>query len=137
MNTDGLKLDVIQKIGDGVNPDDIILTVCHRTGWDWPQAEAFVEEIDFSEQEQITNRRLGLRWVLMLFFLVGGTGVIVFSSMVMLMPVMRRWGDVFLHPIDLVRELGMSIVVGYSMLTLGISMVVGAILSGLTLFRSP
>ena len=136
MNRAELEQDVVRKIGDGDNPDDVILMVCHRTGWQWPQAEAFVEEIAFYQQKQIQNRRLGLRWIMMLFILVGGIGLIIISGLVLLLPMMSRWRDLLLHPFEMMREIGLSMVMVYSTLTLGISMVVGAVLSGLRLIRN-
>lgn len=136
MNRAELEQDVVRKIGDGDNPDDVILMVCHRTGWQWPQAEAFVEGIAFYQQKQIQNRRLGLRWIMMLFILVGGIGLIFISGLVLLLPMMSRWRDLLLHPFEMMREIGLSMVMVYSTLTLGISMVVGAVLSGLRLIRN-
>jgi hypothetical protein len=71
---------IIQRVSRGTNRNDIIPTVCERTGMDWRGAEAYVTSVTQNRGPEIARKRLPLLLGLSLVFIVGGIVAIVTSG---------------------------------------------------------
>ncbi len=55
---------VIERLGNDAIRDDLILELCRLEGWDWPQAEAWVEQVAQLEAAHIARHKAP--WLLIL-----------------------------------------------------------------------
>ncbi len=60
MDIEGVTQHVIRRLTRGVSRDTIIREVCDRTGMDWKQATAFIEDVESEESQAIARRNLPL-----------------------------------------------------------------------------
>jgi len=134
MNDNDLELFIIEHIGKGINPDDVVLAVCQRQGWSWQEAKEFVEVVQLNESEQIQRQHFGLKLVLAGGAILVGAGLLSLSGYLLILPVIGMDYPVGADPVDMVRDAGLSMTVLYTLLTTGISMIVGGILGVIALF---
>lgn len=48
--------------------DDVILSVCQKTGWGWEKAQALVEEVKWDHQAEIESRQIPIKSLLAFMF---------------------------------------------------------------------
>jgi hypothetical protein len=70
---------VTRRLCEADNPQDIILDVCQKTGWYWPDAEAFVRRVQEMKAPEITKRQFPLLTVLALGIFLAGLGLTFFG----------------------------------------------------------
>jgi len=129
-----LKLEVIDRLGRGIATEDVVLYVCARMGWQWPQAEAFVEDIQFKEQTSIRRHRFGLRVFLALAFIFSGFAVLAFVGFVLVTMIVNRTTGFHFWSSDFLRGIAEEAPLVLGVIPVGISMIVGGIMSMLNLF---
>lgn len=134
MNDDDLERFIIEHIGKGIHPDDVVLAVCQRQGWSWAEARDFVESVQLNQYDQIERQHLGLKLVLAAGVILAGTGMLSLSGYLLILPVIGMDYPVGADPVSMVRDAGLSMTVLYILLTTGISMIVGGILGMIALF---
>jgi len=79
--TDNAELEkqIIERLENGGNKNDIILDLCENANMNWTQAEAMVEEVHAENQAHITLARSPLLVSIALIIFIGGAGIIVYS----------------------------------------------------------
>ena len=80
--TDNAELErqIIERLENGENKDDIILDLCENANMNWPQAEAMVEEVRAENQAHIALAQSPLLVSIALIIFIGGAGIIVYSQ---------------------------------------------------------
>jgi hypothetical protein len=73
----GLKKWVVERISGHKELNDVIFGLCNRTGWDWSQANKFVEQVIKENQKEIHQRRLPLLFGIGLLMIVGGVSAFI------------------------------------------------------------
>jgi len=134
MDEAALEQVVVERIGKGIHTDDVILQVCHLTGWAWPEAESFVELVQINETDQIRRANFGLKLVLAGGVVLSGFGLIAIAGSILIFPTIGMDVPLASEPVAMVREAGLSATVLYVLLSTGISMVVGGILGLMGLY---
>ena len=51
---------IVHHLGEGDDPEDIILDVCQKTGYSWPEAEELVRQVREKDALQITEKQFPL-----------------------------------------------------------------------------
>ena len=69
---DDLVALIIQHLSEEDDPDDIILYVCKKTGYAWPQAELLVKHVQEDNDAKIAKKQLPIFYGLAFFTFVGG-----------------------------------------------------------------
>lgn len=72
MDRSEVKQHIVRRITRGVSRDTIIREVCGRTGMDWRQAEAFIEEVESEETQAIARGNLPLMMGVGIVIMIGG-----------------------------------------------------------------
>ena len=80
--TDNAELEkqIIERLENGENKNDIILDLCENANMNWPQAEAMVEEVHAENQAHITLAQSPLLVSIALIIFIGGAGIIIYSA---------------------------------------------------------
>ena len=63
---------VVRDLARHRSRNDIVLTICHTTGMDWKQAEAFVQQVERGNRQRIAGRQAPLLLILAGVSVVGG-----------------------------------------------------------------
>ena len=79
MNNAELEKQIIERLENGGNKNDIILDLCENANMNWTQAEAMVEEVRAENQAHITLARSPLLVSIALIIFIGRAGIIVYS----------------------------------------------------------
>jgi hypothetical protein len=121
----GLKKWVISRLSGHKEPNDIVFGLCNRTGWDWKQAQQFVQQVVEENQKEIHQRRLPLLFGIGLLMVVGGA-VSSISAFIDLSAILKE----FQQPFEFSRLLEFILQArgGYLMLiklAIGMAMVIG------------
>jgi hypothetical protein len=69
--------EVVRDLSRHRSRNDIILHMCHTTGMDWKQAEAFVQQVERTHKQRIAGRQAPLLIVLAVIAVVGGLSTVV------------------------------------------------------------
>ncbi|MBN2555246.1 MAG: hypothetical protein JXA97_04840 [Anaerolineales bacterium] len=131
-----LKLEVIDRLGRGIAAEDVVLYVCTRMGWQWPRAEAFVEDIRFKDQTSILKHRFGLRFFLALAFIFSGFAVLAFVGFIFVSMIVNRTTGFHFWSSEFLRSIAEEAPLVLGVIPVGISMVVGGIMGILNLFST-
>ena len=80
--TDNAELEkqIIERLENGENKNDIILDLCENANMNWPQAEAMVEEVHAENQAHIALAQSPLLVSIALIIFIGGAGIIIYSA---------------------------------------------------------
>lgn len=63
---------IVTQLSKGTNPNDIVLELCRRSGMDWSEAKALVEQVREEQGRQIARRQSPLLGLLALATLLAG-----------------------------------------------------------------
>ena len=79
MDNDELTAYVTQRLCEADNPGDIILEVCEKTGWLWPKAEEFVNQVQNRKEPEIAKRQFPIMFLLALGIFLAGLGLVAYG----------------------------------------------------------
>jgi hypothetical protein len=68
---------ILTRLGRAASEDDVIYSVCQKTGLDWEQAQALVERVKNEHLEEIDARQLPIKSALSSVFYLLGIALIV------------------------------------------------------------
>jgi len=70
---------VVGRLARAENLNDIIFELCEKTGWSWPQAEAFVLQVQESHQGEVAERQFPILFILAAGTYLAGIGLMAYS----------------------------------------------------------
>ena len=70
---------VIESLVGGEDPDDIIYALCEKTGWTWPEAQAFFLRIQAAHQGQVAKKQFPLLMITAALTYAAGIGLMAYS----------------------------------------------------------
>lgn len=124
MDTAKVAEAVVRDLSRHRGRNDIVMDFCHSTGMDWKQAEAFVSQVEQSNQQTIARRQAPLLMVLAGIAIVGG-----FSTILAMADATVRGTAIYL-PYLLIPYAGNAVYFG-----LGVLGVAGGLFGLVTLLR--
>ena len=68
---------VVRDLARHRSRNDIVLEICHSTGMDWKQAEAFVQQVERGNRQRIARRQAPLLLILAGVSVVGGFSTVI------------------------------------------------------------
>lgn len=75
-----IEQQIIARLEDGHNRDDIILDLCESQGLSWNQAEAILDSIHAENADNITLMQSPVLVVIAMGTFIGGAGLLVFAT---------------------------------------------------------
>ncbi|MBV6395477.1 MAG: hypothetical protein HFACDABA_01053 [Anaerolineales bacterium] len=75
-----IQRQIIKRLEDGNNRNDIILDLCESQGLDWKQAEAILDSIHAENAEGIRLTQSPILVLVALAIFIGGVGVVIYSA---------------------------------------------------------
>jgi hypothetical protein len=75
-----LEENLVERLENGENKDDIILHLCETAGMNWPEAEAMVEQIRERKKNHIVLAQSPVLVLIALVTFLGGAGLATFSA---------------------------------------------------------
>ncbi|HLC34548.1 MAG TPA: hypothetical protein VJJ70_06080 [Anaerolineales bacterium] len=76
---------VVRELAHGQDRNQVIAQLCERTGLRWPEVEAFVQSIEFSEAPVITRRQVPTLLLIIVPTLIAGLVVTAWASYVLVL----------------------------------------------------
>ncbi len=76
---------VVRELARGQDRDDVITQLCERTGQRWPEVEAFVRSVEFTEAPRITRRQTPALLLILIPTLIAGLGITAWASYVLIL----------------------------------------------------
>ncbi len=64
--------NIVKRLSDADDPDDIILDICQKSGRSWPEAEGLVNRVHAEDERAITARQMPRLLGVALFFFAAG-----------------------------------------------------------------
>jgi hypothetical protein len=121
----GLAKWVVGCLAAHKKPNDIIFQLCKQTGWDWKQAQQFVEDVAEENQKEIHIRRSPLLIGLGFLFVISGA-VLTFSSILDLNDILSgmQWPMDFSQIIDYIFMARSGVIMAAKLVT-GVAMLLG------------
>lgn len=129
---------VIERLVGGEDPDDIIYDLCEMSGWSWPQAEAFVLQVQEEHQGEVVKKQFPLLFTIAVVTYVSGIGLVAYSvySLIRQVEIHRVMGfpvpDVF-NGIRLLLDFGIGPVILFAT---GLAMVLGSLIGMRDVWKS-
>ncbi len=84
MDLDELSPFVIHELSQEADRNDLIMSICQRSGCAWSDAEEFVKRVETENGSQIAQKQFPLLFILALGIFLGGIGLVLYSTITML-----------------------------------------------------
>jgi hypothetical protein len=127
MDTPALTTYIVDRLSDSINPDDIVLEICERSGMSWPEAEALVKEVQAERGQEVARKQFPLLAFVALAIFIGGIALLGYS-LYMLFMVTNTYASNVMGPWELSNLL--NFIFNYAELTFSILLVAIAMILG-------